>query len=60
MTLTITKKINIYYHCSWLVITKSTKEHDFNTNFFVEDIYAKIILPIYLVPHLKIFPMKNN
>jgi len=27
---------------------------------FVENIYAKIILPIYLVPHLKIFPMKNS
>ncbi len=29
-------------------------------NFFVKNIYAKTILPIYLVPHFKIFPMKNN
>jgi len=28
--------------------------------FFVKNIYAKTILPIYFVPHLKIFPMKNN
>jgi len=29
-------------------------------NFYKKKIYAKTILPIYLVPHLKIFPMKNN
>jgi hypothetical protein len=34
--------------------------HGFNTIFFVKDIYLKTILPIYLVPYLKIFPMKNN
>ncbi len=29
-------------------------------SFFVKNIYAKTILPIYLVPRLKIFPMKNS
>ncbi len=29
-------------------------------NFFVKDIYAKTILLVYLVPHLKIFARKNN
>ncbi len=29
-------------------------------HFFVKNIYAKTILPIYLVPHLKNFPTKNN
>jgi len=29
-------------------------------NFYVKNIYAKTILPIYLVPHLKTFTMKNN
>ncbi len=60
MTLTITKKINICYDCSWLVTTKVNKRTQFQHNFFVKDICAKTILPIYLVPHLKIFPMKNN
>ncbi len=27
---------------------------------FVKNIYAKTILPIYLVPHFKIFTTKNN
>ncbi len=31
-----------------------------STQFFVKNIYAKTILPIYLISHLKIFPMKNN
>ncbi len=35
-------------------------QHGFNTIFFVKDIYAETILPIHLVPHLKIFPTKNN
>ncbi len=39
-------------------INKSKR--NFNTIFFVKDIYAKTILPIYLIPHLKIFPTKNN
>ncbi len=60
MTLTITKKINICYVCSWLVITKVNKRTQFQHNYSVKDIYAKTILPIDLVPHLKIFPMKNN
>jgi hypothetical protein len=29
-------------------------------NFYVKNIYAKTILPIYLVPHLETFTMKNN
>jgi len=29
-------------------------------NFFVKNIYAKTILPIYLISHLKIFPTKNT
>jgi hypothetical protein len=43
-----------------LVITKVNKRTQFQHHCFVKDIYAKTILPIYLVPHLKIFPMKNN
>jgi hypothetical protein len=41
----------------WLLMTCSYKSQH---NFFVKNIYAKTILPIHLVPHLKIFPMKNN
>jgi hypothetical protein len=45
----------------WLLMACSNKkQHNFNTQFFVKDIYAKTILLIYLVPHLKIFPTKNN
>jgi hypothetical protein len=29
-------------------------------NFFFKKFYAKTSLPIFLVPHLKIFPTKNN
>jgi hypothetical protein len=29
-------------------------------NFYVKNIYAKITLPIYLVPHLEIFLTKHN
>ncbi len=29
-------------------------------NLFFENIYAKPVLTIHLLPHLKIFPMKNN
>jgi len=41
----------------WLLMTCSYKSQH---NFFVNNIYVKTILPIYLVPHLKIFPTKNN
>jgi hypothetical protein len=41
----------------WLFMACSSKSQH---NFFVKIIYAKIILPIYLVLHIKIFPMKNN
>jgi len=41
----------------WLLMTCRYKSQH---NFFVKNIYAKTILPIYLVPHLKIFPTKNN
>jgi len=43
-----------------LVLTKVNKRTQFQHHCFVKDIYPKTILPIYLVPHLKIFPMKNN
>jgi hypothetical protein len=43
-----------------LVLTKVNKRTQFQHHCFVKDIYAKTILPIYMVPHLKIFPMKNN
>jgi hypothetical protein len=29
-------------------------------NFLKKDIHAKTIILVYLVPHLKIFPTKNN
>jgi len=41
----------------WLLLPCSYKSQH---KFFVKNIYAKTILPIYLVPHLKIFPTKNN
>jgi hypothetical protein len=40
-----------------LYLQKSTQ---FQHNFFVKYIYAKTILLVYLVPHLKIFATKNN
>jgi len=41
----------------WLLMACSNKSQH---HFFVKNIYAKTILPIYLVPHLKNFPTKNN
>jgi len=44
----------------WLLMACINKsQHNFKLIFLL-NIYAKTILPIYLVPHLKIFPMKNN
>jgi hypothetical protein len=41
----------------WLLMTCSYKSQPI---FSVKNIYAKTILPIYLVPRVKIFPIKNN
>jgi len=53
MTLIITKNQNML----WLLMACTYKSQH---NFFVKDIYVKTILPIYLVLHLEIFPMKND
>jgi hypothetical protein len=41
----------------WLLMPCS---YNSQHKYFVKNIYVKTIVPIYLLPHLKIFPMKNN